>query len=35
MRARSLDMYDWSFSASAEWVVGALLAVTIVATLFV
>jgi len=28
-------MHDWSFSASAEWVVGALLAVTIVATLFV
>jgi hypothetical protein len=28
-------MHDWSFSASAEWVVGALLAMTIVATLFV
>jgi hypothetical protein len=28
-------MHDWSFSASAEWVVGALLVVTIVATLFV
>jgi len=28
-------MREWSFSASAEWVVGALLAVAIVATLFV
>jgi len=28
-------MRDWSFSASAEWVIGALLAVAIVATLFV
>jgi len=28
-------MHEWSFSASAEWVVGALLAVTIVATLLV
>jgi hypothetical protein len=35
VRARRLIMHDWSFSASAEWVVGALLAVTIVATLFV
>jgi hypothetical protein len=34
-RAGRLNMYDWSFSASAEWVVGALLAATIVATLFV
>ena len=30
-----MDMHEWSFSASAEWVVGALLAMTIVATLFV
>jgi hypothetical protein len=30
-----MTMHDWSFSASAEWVVGALLVVTIVATLFV
>lgn len=30
-----MKMHDWSFSASAEWVVGALLVVTIVATLFV
>ncbi len=29
------NMHEWSFSASAEWVVGVLLAVTIVATLFV
>jgi len=28
-------MREWSFSASAEWVIGALLAVAIVATLFV
>jgi hypothetical protein len=32
---RRLTMHDWSFSASAEWVIGALLAMTIVATLFV
>jgi hypothetical protein len=30
-----LSMREWSFSASAEWVVGALLAVVIVAALFV
>jgi hypothetical protein len=28
-------MREWSFSASAEWVVGVLLAVTIVALIFV
>jgi len=28
-------MSDWSFSASAEWVVGALLVVVIVAAMFV
>jgi len=28
-------MREWSFSASAEWVVGLLLLVTILATLFV
>jgi len=28
-------MYDWSFSATAEWVVGALLLVAILATMFV
>jgi len=28
-------MREWSFSASAEWVIGALLAIVIVATLFV
>jgi hypothetical protein len=28
-------MREWSFSATAEWVVGALLAVVIVATFFV
>jgi hypothetical protein len=28
-------MREWSFSASAEWVVGVLLAVTIVAMAFV
>ena len=28
-------MHDWSFSASAEWVVGILLAVAIVVTAFV
>jgi len=27
-------MHDWSFSASAEWVVGVLLAVAIVVTAF-
>jgi hypothetical protein len=32
MRAR---MHDWSFSASAEWVVGILLAFAIVVTAFV
>jgi hypothetical protein len=32
MRAR---MHEWSFSASAEWVVGILLAVAIVVTAFV
>jgi hypothetical protein len=34
-KAVSGKMREWSFSASAEWVVGALLAVAIVATLFV
>jgi hypothetical protein len=29
------NMREWSFSASAEWVVGALLAVVIVAAIFV
>jgi len=28
-------MFEWSFSATAEWVVGALLAVLIVAVMFV
>jgi hypothetical protein len=28
-------MREWSFSATAEWVVGLLLVVTIVATVFV
>jgi len=28
-------MYEWTFSATAEWVVGALLAVVIVAMIFV
>jgi len=28
-------MHDWSFSASADWVVGILLAVAIVVTAFV
>jgi hypothetical protein len=28
-------MYEWSFSATAEWVVGALLLAVIVAMLFV
>jgi hypothetical protein len=27
--------YEWSFSATAEWVVGALLVVAIAATIFV
>jgi hypothetical protein len=31
----SRDMREWSFSASAEWVVGLLLALTIVAMIFV
>jgi len=30
-----MNMREWSFSASAEWVVGALLVVAIVAALFV
>jgi len=29
------EMREWSFSASAEWVVGFLLALTVVAMLFV
>jgi len=28
-------MYEWTFSASAEWVVGLLLVAVIVATMFV
>jgi len=28
-------MYEWTFSATAEWVVGALLAVVILAMIFV
>jgi len=28
-------MYEWTFSATAEWVVGALLAAVIVAMIFV
>jgi hypothetical protein len=28
-------MHDWSFSSTAEWVVGLLLVVTLVAMLFV
>jgi len=28
-------MFEWSFSATAEWVVGALLAVLVVAMMFV
>jgi len=28
-------MFEWNFSSTAEWAVGALLAVAIVATLFV
>jgi hypothetical protein len=30
-----MRMREWSFSATAEWVVGVLLVVTIVATVFV
>jgi len=29
------EMYEWTFSATAEWVVGALLVVAILATIFV
>jgi hypothetical protein len=29
------DMRDWTFSDTAEWVIGALLALTIVAAIFV
>jgi hypothetical protein len=29
------DMREWSFSDTAEWVIGALLALTIVAAIFV
>jgi hypothetical protein len=32
---RGLAMREWSFSATAEWVVGVLLAAVIVAALFV
>jgi hypothetical protein len=28
-------MFEWSFSATAEWVIGVLLGVAIVATMFV
>jgi hypothetical protein len=35
LRTGGKNMYDWSFSASAEWVVGALLVVVIVAAMFV
>jgi len=28
-------MHDWTFSATAEWVIGALLVAVILATLFV
>jgi hypothetical protein len=34
-RQVSREMREWSFSASAEWVVGFLLALTIVAMIFV
>jgi hypothetical protein len=30
-----MAMFEWSFSATAEWVVGVLLAVAIVAAMFV
>ncbi len=30
-----MNMHEWSFSASAEWVVGVLLLVVIVAVVFV
>jgi hypothetical protein len=35
VKGREHAMYEWTFSATAEWVVGALLVVTILATLFV
>jgi hypothetical protein len=34
-RAGERPMHDWSFSDTAEWVVGVLLAAAIVATMFV
>jgi hypothetical protein len=30
-----LTMYDWTFSATAEWVVGALLALSVAVMMFV
>jgi hypothetical protein len=30
-----MEMFEWTFSSTAEWVVAALLAVAIVATIFV
>ncbi len=30
-----MAMFEWSFSATAEWVVGVLLGVAIVATIFI
>jgi len=30
-----MSMFEWSFSATAEWVVGVLLAAVIVAVMFV
>jgi hypothetical protein len=30
-----IDMYEWTFSSTAEWVIGALLVAAIVAVMFV
>jgi hypothetical protein len=35
VKGRRGQMFEWSFSATAEWVVGALLAVLIVTMMFV
>jgi hypothetical protein len=35
MSRRWAEMFEWSFSATAEWVVGVLLLAVIVAMLFV
>jgi hypothetical protein len=35
VKGREVEMYEWTFSSTAEWVVGVLLMVAIIATMFV